>query len=478
MPSEATALNLKSADKAATIERLREQIRKVEAAPRQYLVTLATGIRELDGLGVFRLGSGVELSGEEGAGRASVALSLAASACREKRLVAWVDGPQELYPPAAEAVGVELRRFLMVRPKNPGQLVWAATQLLRSGAFTLVVLDLTHTGVLLSMGDTKKLLDAARTGGSLLVALTAGGVHASGLLRLGLRTQAPAVGGESAQARAGHLRLLAVTPSAPVRADGVAATSSSSRSVAVGSASALDGPGPREGRQLESTAPARAESFGATPEGPSASAVAEADSARRSGEGTERSSRADAERSWRADAERSSRADAERSWRADAERSSRADAERPSRADAERPSRADAERSSSADAERSSRADAERSSRADSARPSWADTERPSDAVGESPADAVVLEVERAAASSAGGLGRTVTFRRSSLVRRGKPWAPRARHVRWEGLAVPSVTPLEVLRRVKQHELREGHGGFYGQHPRQLSLAPARGRHG
>lgn len=102
---------------------------------------------------------------------------------------------------------------------------------------------------------------------------------------------------------------------------------------------------------------------------------------------------------------------------------------------------------------------------------------QPSD-LGECPADALVLEVERAAASSVGGLGRSVSFRRSGLVRRGKPWAQRARHLRWEGLAVPSVTPLEVLRRVKRHDLREGHGGFYGQHPRQMAWPREGGRHG
>lgn len=188
-------------ERASVVERLREQIRRVQAAPRRYLVTLATGAPELDALGVFQLGTAVELSGEEAAGRATVALSLVAAACREKRLAAWVDGPQELYPLAAVPMGVDLKRLLIVRPPAPGQLVWSTVQLLRSGAFTCVVLDVTHTGVRLSMIDTRKLIDAARAGGSLLVVLTSNAAPAQGLVRLVMssRVEGPA---------ASHLRVV------------------------------------------------------------------------------------------------------------------------------------------------------------------------------------------------------------------------------------------------------------------------------
>jgi hypothetical protein len=86
--------------------------------------------------------------------------------------------------PSAISMGVDWRRLLIVRPQAPRQLVWAAVQLLRSGAFTCVVLDVTHTGVRLTPFDAKKLLDAARSGGSLLVVLTSHVAHASGLVRL------------------------------------------------------------------------------------------------------------------------------------------------------------------------------------------------------------------------------------------------------------------------------------------------------
>lgn len=179
----------------AVVEQLREKIRKLEAQPRQLVMALRTGVTELDDFGAFRLGSGVELCGEEASGRTTVALSLVAAAGREKRLSAWVDGPSELYPPAAAAMGVSLARLLIARPKAPGQLVWTAMQLLRSGAFTCVVLDVTHTNVKLTMTDTKKLLDAARTGGGLLVLVTSVGAPAQGFVRLMLQTQAVSRGG-------------------------------------------------------------------------------------------------------------------------------------------------------------------------------------------------------------------------------------------------------------------------------------------
>lgn len=176
--------------RADTISRLKEEIRRVHAAPRQYVLSLHTGLEAIDALGVWRLGGCVELSGELASGRTSLALKAVAAAGHEGRLSAWVDGPKELYPPAALGLGVQLQQLLLVRPK-PGQLVWSAVQLLRSGAFTCVVLDLNRTGVKPSLQDAKKLADAARAGGALLILLTAQDAPAEGLVRLVLTTPGP-----------------------------------------------------------------------------------------------------------------------------------------------------------------------------------------------------------------------------------------------------------------------------------------------
>ena len=183
-----------AAEKVDRVAQLRERIRALEAAPRQLLSVVRTGVAAFDGLlpqGGLPLGQAVELWGEAASGRTSLALRAAASAQRAGRLCAWVDGPAELYPPTAAALGVDLSALLMVRPRAPGQLVWAAQQLARSGAFACVVLDVTHTGVRLGLAEGKKLADAAVASGTLLILLTPRDAPADGMLRLGTAASGP-----------------------------------------------------------------------------------------------------------------------------------------------------------------------------------------------------------------------------------------------------------------------------------------------
>ncbi|QAT85348.1 putative RecA protein [Corallococcus coralloides] len=182
----------------AVVEELRERIRQLQAAPRRALSVLRTGVDAVDALlpqGGLPLGHSVELCGEAASGRTSLALRAVASAHRELRLCAWVDGPKELYPPAAAALGVDLERLLVVRPQAFAQRVWAAVQLARSGAFTAVVVDLT-LGVgapgrpeRLALTEARKLADAAARGGTLVLLLTSPEAPADGLARLRLEAR-------------------------------------------------------------------------------------------------------------------------------------------------------------------------------------------------------------------------------------------------------------------------------------------------
>jgi recombination protein RecA len=211
----------------AVVEQLRERIRQLQAAPRSYLATLRTGVEEVDALlpsGGFPLGQAVELCGEAASGRTSLALRAVASAHRERRLCAWVDGPKELYPPAAAAMGVELSRLLIIRPQEPSQLAWTAVQLARSGAFACVVLDLTQglagsasggraSGVRLSLAEGKKLADAAFRGGSLLLLLSSPSAPADGVTRLRTESLGPeGLSVEVVRSRQGGLGARAVMP--------------------------------------------------------------------------------------------------------------------------------------------------------------------------------------------------------------------------------------------------------------------------
>ena len=210
---------------SVTVEALREQIRRLQAAPRKYLATLRTGVEAFDALlpaGGLPLGQVVELWGEAASGRTSLGLRAVAAAHREGRLCAYVDGPWELYPPAAVAAGVDPSRLLIVRPKTAEQLAWSAVQLVRSGAFACVVLDLTRAppgtgkgegGVRLSPAEGKRLMEAATRGGSLLLLLTAPDAPGDGMMRL--RTEARGDEGlsvEVVRSRQGGIGSRAVMP--------------------------------------------------------------------------------------------------------------------------------------------------------------------------------------------------------------------------------------------------------------------------
>jgi len=179
----------------AVLERLRERIRTLQAAPRQLLSVLRTGLPPLDGLlpgGGLPLGQLVELCGESASGRTRLAFRAIAEAHRAWRLAAWVDGPRTLYPPALPPLGVRLEQLLLVRPPEPRQLAWSALQLLRSGAFAAVGLDLTRTGVRLSPPESRRLVEAASRSGGLLLLLTPAEAPADGTLRLRLSAAGPA----------------------------------------------------------------------------------------------------------------------------------------------------------------------------------------------------------------------------------------------------------------------------------------------
>ncbi len=81
-------------------------------------------------------------------GRAGANLSLAASLVRDAQLrdenVAWIQARSSSFFPADLAdCGVDLEALIVVRPPQPADLGLAAEWIARSGAFGLIVLDLT-----------------------------------------------------------------------------------------------------------------------------------------------------------------------------------------------------------------------------------------------------------------------------------------------------------------------------------------------
>ncbi len=53
--------------------------------------------------------------------------------------IAWVAPPFQPYPPALQQCGIDLSRMLIVRPENPGEILWSAEQALSSGTCAAVL---------------------------------------------------------------------------------------------------------------------------------------------------------------------------------------------------------------------------------------------------------------------------------------------------------------------------------------------------
>ncbi|HXX29974.1 MAG TPA: recombinase RecA [Myxococcaceae bacterium] len=197
-----------------TVERLRARIEALRAAPRTHLAVLRTGVREVDALlpgGGFPLGEVVELWGSPASGRTRLALRAVAEAHRALRLAAYVDGPGELYPPALPALGVDVGRLFWVRPGRSGRGGWAALQILRSGVFACVVLDLT-CAERLPPGAVKRLHDAAARAGGLLLLLTPEEAPGEGTLRLRTTAGARGLHVEVVRSRQGVMARVADVP--------------------------------------------------------------------------------------------------------------------------------------------------------------------------------------------------------------------------------------------------------------------------
>lgn len=180
-------------DREREVARLRDEINRIERRPSRREGSVPCGRAAVDRLlgGGFARGAITELAGGPASGKTAVALALFA-ALGPAGLVAYVDGPGELYPPAAAALGVNLARLLVVRPaagdgrQEPALAVlWAAEALLGSGAFAAVAVDaLPVRGLRGADAVARRLQAAVEKGGTIGVWLAP--------LRAGLRVPAAA----------------------------------------------------------------------------------------------------------------------------------------------------------------------------------------------------------------------------------------------------------------------------------------------
>jgi hypothetical protein len=100
--------------------------------PRTVVPTQTEPLNNLLPEGGLVPGSFVEiLSAQEGSGAFSLALALAQPLLTRREAWAVVDSENAFYPPAATALGFDLKRLILLRPTLDDE-AWAFTQLLRS----------------------------------------------------------------------------------------------------------------------------------------------------------------------------------------------------------------------------------------------------------------------------------------------------------------------------------------------------------
>ena len=123
---------------------LRQQLAAILAPPRVGgAAAIPTGIEALDRAlsdGGIPNGRLTEIQGSLGSGRTSLVRQLVTAAVAARRWVAVIDGSRTLAPREWAEAG-DSGRLWVIRPPGADRSAWCADILLRSGAFSLVVLD-------------------------------------------------------------------------------------------------------------------------------------------------------------------------------------------------------------------------------------------------------------------------------------------------------------------------------------------------
>src|SRR5688500_6657858 len=127
-----------------SVSALRQQLAAILAPPRVGgAAAIPTGIEALDRAlsdGGVPSGRLTEIQGARGSGRTTLVRQLVATAVAARRWVAIIDGSRTLAPREWAEAG-DSGRLWVIRPPSADRGAWCADILLRSSAFSLVVLD-------------------------------------------------------------------------------------------------------------------------------------------------------------------------------------------------------------------------------------------------------------------------------------------------------------------------------------------------
>lgn len=174
--AEAVCNPSSSSAQQALVAQLAREVQRIEVAGRPSAATVggrastvfSTGCGIMDGClpsGGYDSGTVVEyLQTSSASGATSLALTAAREALvATERFCVLVDWRQQFYPPAAAALGVDLRRVIIVRPHTLAERLWAIDQALRSPAVVAVIAEVEH----LDDRAARRLQLAAECGGGI-----------------------------------------------------------------------------------------------------------------------------------------------------------------------------------------------------------------------------------------------------------------------------------------------------------------------
>jgi len=142
---------LSSITNKTLIQQLREQVlyKYPQALTRwDEYIPIPTGIHSLDnGLLQGGLPSGhlIEIVGSKSSGKTSLLFRILSGLNKQEKTVAYFDLSKTFYPPSAQKSGIDLKKALVLRPKNIQSGLRAAEILFRSGGICIAVFDLVAT---------------------------------------------------------------------------------------------------------------------------------------------------------------------------------------------------------------------------------------------------------------------------------------------------------------------------------------------
>jgi hypothetical protein len=150
------------------------------------ITPVSSGVPALDKallLGGLPAGRVTEIAGPSSSGKTALGLLLLAEQTSAGKLVAFVDGTGQFYPPAAAAMGIDLTRMLLIAPltgtgsrrcqhnDDPVLALARATEIItRSRAFSMVLLDLPR-GTRVQRTPARRLRVAAQATGTTIITL-------------------------------------------------------------------------------------------------------------------------------------------------------------------------------------------------------------------------------------------------------------------------------------------------------------------